>query len=412
MAKNYASIYGNTGDSSALNQRFFLKQESTKGVMAVPAASDYFFALSGGSINFSQPINSSPHRSGRHNNNTIKEKKSLEWSLPTMVNIDTGSAQGVGELESSLRVLWKSLLGKESVPGAVVYDSSEDPSITFTMFEVGDRWCKQARGLFVDSCEISLPGDGQSQLNWSGMGVESYLVGIGKSTVSNNGGNTVTLQAGEGKQFPAGALVMIVEADGSTRSADTVAGTARKVVSVSGDIVTLDGASLSDADGSVTPIYLAYYEPVMVGTEGIDNPQTGLVGTFTSASIPGMPCVRSATITITNGHEIVNYCWGTDAAYGAIFVPASRLEVDVSIELNLNKDTVAFYNAVQSFEAQDLNFKLGDTATRHLEIDLPKAIFQVPSISIPENGSIPVSFEGKAYQTSLDAANEITVKYN
>jgi hypothetical protein len=412
MAKNYASIYASTGDSSSLNQRFFVKQETTRGVMVAPAASDYFFAISGGSINFSQPINPSPHRSGRHNNNTIKEKKSLEWSLPTMVNIDTAAVQGVAELEPGLRVLWKSLLGKESVPGAVVYDSSEDPSITFTMFEVGDKWCKMARGLFTDSCEISLPGDGQSQLNWSGMGVESYLVGIGKSTVDNDAGNTVTLQAGEGKQFPVGALVMLIEADGSTRSADTPAGTARKVVSVVGDVVTLDGASLTDADGSGTPVYLSYYEPVMAGTEGIDNPQTGLVGTFTSASIPGMPCVRSATITIANGHEIVNYCWGTDAAYGAIFVPASRLEVDVSIELSLNKDTVAFYNAVQSFEAQDLNFKLGDALSRHLEIDLPKVIFQVPSISIPENGSIPVSFEGKAYQTSLDSANEITVKYS
>jgi hypothetical protein len=412
MAKNYASIYNSTGDSSALNQRFFIKQELARGTMAVPAASDYFFALSGGSINFSQPITSSPHRSGRHNNNTIKEKKTLEWSLPTFVNIDTASAQGVGELEGGLRVLWKSLLGKESVPAEVQYDSSEDPSITFTLFEVGDKWAKQSRGNFVDACEISLPGDGQSQLNWSGMGVEAYLVGIGKSTIDNNGANTITVQAGEGKQFPVGALVMLVEADGSTRSDDTASGSARKVVSVTGDIITLDGAALADADGSAAAVYLCYYEPVMTGAEGIDNPQTGLVGTFTSASIPGMPCVRSATITVTNGHEIVNYCWGTDAAYGAIFVPASRLEVDVSIELNLNKDTVAFYNAVQSFEAQDLNFKLGDAAGRHLEIDLPKAIFQVPSISVPENGSIPVSFEGKAYQSALDAADEIVVKYN
>lgn len=411
MSKNYASIYANVGDSSALNQRFFLKEETTRGVMMVPAASDYFYALSGGSINFSQPINSSPHRSGRHNNNTIKEKKSLEWSLPTFVNIDVSAAQGTSELESSLRVLWKSLLGKESVPGAVVYDSSEDPSVTFSVYEIGDKWAKQARGLFVDSCEISLPGDGQSQLSWSGMGVESYLVGIGKSTVDNEGGNTVTVQAGEGKLFPVGSYVMIIEADGTTHSADTPAGTARKVTSVTGDVVTVDGAALADADGSGTEIYLCYFEPSAV-TGGIDNPLTGLVGTFTSSSIPGTPCIRSATITIANGHEIVNYCWGHDAATGTVFVPASRLEVDVSIELNLNKDTVSLYNAIQSFEAQDLNFKLGSVAGRHLEIDIPRAIFAVPTISVPENGSIPVTFEGKAYQSALDEADEITVKYN
>jgi hypothetical protein len=136
-----------------------------------------------------------------------------------------------------------------------------------------------------------------------------------------------------------------------------------------------------------------------------------LQGTFTSSSIPGNPCIRSATISVANGHEIVNYCWGTDAASGSIFVPASRLEVSVSIEMNLNHELVQFYNAVQQFEAQDLNFKLGDTALRFLEIDLPKVIFQVPSIDVPETGSIPVSFEGTAYQTALDAADEIVVSY-
>ena len=411
MSKNYASIYSNSGDSSALNQRFYLKEEVVKGTMAVPAASDYFFALSGGSISFSQPITSSPHRSGRHNNNTIKEKKALEWSLPTMVNIDTAAAQGTGALESALRVLWKSLLGRETIPGEVQYDSAQDPSVTFSILEVGDKWAKQAFGCFVDACEISLPGDGQSQLSWSGMGVESYLVGIGKSTIDNDGGQTVTVQSGEGKRFPVGARVMLVEADGSTRSADTVAGSARKVVSVSGDVITLDGAALADADGSSTPVYLCYFEPVLAGTEGIDNPQTGLQGTFTSSSIPGNPCIRSATISVANGHEIVNYCWGTDAASGSIFVPASRLEVSVSIEMNLNHELVEFYNAVQSFEAQDLNFKLGDTALRFLEIDLPKVVFQVPSIDVPETGSIPVSFEGTAYQSALDAADEIVVSY-
>jgi len=410
MAKNYAAIYANTGDSSALNQRFYLKEEVIKGSMALPAASDYFFALAGGSLSFSQPINPSPHRSGRHNNNTIKEKKALEWSLPTMVNIDTAVAAGVSELESALRVLWKSLLGKETVSSGVSYDSSEDPSITFSLFEVGDKWSKQAFGCFVDACDISLPGDGQSQLAWSGMGVESFLVGIGKSTVSNSG-HTVTLQAGEGKRFSVGGRVMIIKADGSTRSADTVAGSARKVVSVSGDVVTLDGAVLADADGSSTPVYLCYFEPVLNGSEGIDNPQTGLQGTFTSSSIPGNPCIRSASVSIKNGHEVVNYCWGTDAASGSIFVPASRLEVDVKIELNLNHDLVEFYNSVQQFEAQDLNFKLGDTALRFLEIDMPKVIFQVPSIDVPDTGSIPVSFEGKAYQDALDAANEVVVSY-
>lgn len=410
MAKNYATIYGSTGDSTALIQKFYLKEETTRGVLAVPAGTDFFYVLGGGSINFSQPINPSPHKSGRHNNSAIKEKKSLEWSFPTFVNLDVGEPAGVTELDPALRVLWKSLLGKETVSGSgVAYDSSAEPSVTFSIMEVGDKWAKQAMGLFVDSCEVSLPGDGQSQLNWSGMGVEAYLVGIGKSTVDNDGGQTVTLQADEGKLFPVGSKVMLIEADGSTRSADTPANMARTVVSVVGDVVTLDGAPLADADGTGGALYLCYFEPPT--SVAIDNPQTGLVGTFSSSSIPGNPCIRSATINIQNGHELVNYCWGHDAASNAIFVPASRLEVDVSIELSLNKHTAYLYNAITQFEAQDLLFKLGDVASRYFEVNLPKVIFQVPSISVPENGSIPVTFEGKAYQQSLDAADECVVSY-
>lgn len=411
MAKNYASIYDSVNDSTALIQKFYLKEETVRGTLAVPAGTDFLYVLGGGSINFSQPINPSPHKSGRHNTSAIKEKKALEWSFPTFVNIDeTALSAGVGEFDPALRVLWKSLLGAEKISGAgVAYDSSSEPAVTFSIMEVGDKWAKQAMGLFVDSCEISLPGDGQSQLNWSGMGVEAYLVGIGKSTVDNNGANTITLQADEGKLFPVGSKVMLVLADGETRSGDTPANMARTVVSVAGDVVTLDGAVLADADGSAAAVYLSYYEPPT--SVAIDNPLTGLVGTFTSTSIPGNPCIRSATITIANGHELVNYCWGHDAASNTIFVPASRLEVDVSIELSLNKHTAYLYNSITLFEAQDLLFKLGDAAGRHFEVNMPKVIFQVPSISVPENGSIPVSFEGKGYQQSLDQADEIVVTY-
>lgn len=411
MAKNYATLHGSSNDSTALIQKFYLKEETTRGSLTVPTGSDFFYVLGGGSINFSQPINPSPHKSGRHNTSAIKEKKALEWSFPTFVNIDeTALSAGVGELDPAVRVLWKSLLGAESVSGSgVAYDSSSEPSITFSIMEVGDKWAKQAFGLFVDSCEISLPGDGQSQLNWSGMGVESYLVGIGKSTISNDGGNTVTLQVGEGKMFPVGSKVMLIEADGVTRSADTPVNTARTVESVVGDVVTLSGSAFTDADGSADAVYLCYYEPAT--SVAIDNPLTGLIGSFTSSSIPGNPCIRSATINIQNGHELVNYCWGHDSAALPVFVPASRLEVDVSIEMNLNAGTAHLYNAITAFEAQDLMFKLGEAAGRHLEINLPKVIFQVPSISVPENGSIPVTFEGKAYQQSLDAADECVVTY-
>jgi hypothetical protein len=407
MAKNYKSIYESALDSSSLNQAYYLKKEVVNGTLIAPVGADFFYTLAGGSLSFSQPIEPSAHRSGRHNNNTIKKKKALEWSIPVYVNIDTGVAAGATELEPAIATLWESALGRKTISSGVIFDSVNDPSITFSLFEVGDMWAKQGFGCFVDQAEISLPGDGESQITFSGMGVESFLVGISASSTANTG-NTVTVETGHGKRFPVGSYVMIIKDDGVTRSTDTPTGSPRKVVSVAGDVVTLDGAALTDADGTTNDVYLVYYEPT--GAVGIDNPQTGLVGEFTSATMGGQ-CVRSATITIANGNEAQNFCFGTDALSGSIFVPASRLEVSCSVEINLNKQNVGLYNDIQAFLPQDLLFVLGLSTTRHLEIDLPKVIFQVPSIEVPESGSIPVTFEGTAYQTSLGAADEVTVSY-
>ena len=409
MAKNYAQIYNSELDSSALNQSLYIKQETVNGVMEAPEGTDFTFCLAGGGQNFTQPLESSAHRSGRHNNNTIKKKKALDWNYPTYVNIDTSKAAGVEEVETGIATLWKSVLGREQVDASGLhYDSAFDPSITMTIHEIGDQWSKQAYGCFVDACEISLPGDGEAQLNWSGMGVESFLVGVAKTEADNIGGNTVTVATGEGNRFPVGGMVMLVANDGITRSADTPDGQPRKVLDVTGDVITLDGAALSEADGSSDAMYLTYYEPE--NPVGIDNPQTGLVGKFESASM-GMQCVRSATIGITNSHEAVNYCFGEDALSGSLFVPASRLEVTVSVEVNMSKKNVGIYNDIQAFIPQDVKFILGDDTTRHFQVDCPRVEFAIPAVSVPDSGSIPVTFEGVAYQTVLDAADEVTVEY-
>lgn len=410
MAKNFAAIYSSVNDSSALEQSFFLKLETTRGELIAPIGTDFLLTLAGGQIEYTQPIESSPHRSGRHHNDIIKSKKEMSWTLPLFFNIDeTLGAPSSSEIDSSVRLLYKSLLGRATLTSGAVFDSVTQPDVTFSMFENGDKWAKQARGCFVDGATLTFPGDGRAQAEFRGMGAEALLCGIGKS-VTANATNTVTVATGEGKRFPVGSFVMIKKADGTTLSTDTPSGSPRTVLSVAGDVVTLSGANLTDADGSValTPVYLCYYEPPT--KTAITNPVTGLVGSFSVVSMPDQ-CVRSATITIENAHEAVNYCFGEDALDGSYFIAANRMTATLSMEINLNDDTVEFYNSVQAFEDQDITLILGNSAGRHLEITMPKVIFTVPSISVPETGSIPVSYEGVCYQSALDAADEITVSF-
>ena len=410
--KNYASIYNSTNDAIALEQRWYVKQETTRGELIAPVDADFFFTLGGGTIEFSQPFESSPHRSGRGHLDIIKKKKECSWSFPTYININTGVAAGTTELDPAVRTLWKSMLGKETVSSGVQFTRSI-PDLTFSLFECGDKFARQARGAFVQGANMQFPGDGEATIEWSGAAKDALYLGIGQSTADNNGGNTVTLETGDGAQFSqaVGGLVMLIEADGTTRSADTPNGSPRKIVSVVGDVVTLDGAALADADGSgvSAPIYLSYYEPAT--PTAINNPQTGLVGSFAITGYSGIHCARSIGVNLQNNHELVNYCYGMDALDAPFYVPGDRMTAEVSFEMNMSKDLVGFFNSVQGFDSHEMQVILGLSTTRHLDIDLPKVRFPVPSFSVPDTGSIPVTFTGTAYQTALDADDEISVYY-
>lgn len=409
MAKNFAAIYASENDSSSLNQEIYLKVETTRGQIIAPTSSDFLYTLAGSTIEFTQPIESSPQRSGRHHTDEIKSKKELSWTLPALFNIDTSlGAASSAEIDTPVRALYKSLLGYEDTSAGAVYDARNDPSTSFSLFEIADKWSKQCRGCFVDGATLTFPGDGRAQQEFRGMGKDAFLIGIGKSTVNNNAVNTVTLQAGEGKRFRVGGLVMIIESDGTTRSADTPDGSPRTVTAVNGDIATLSGAVLADANGSVTPVYLCYYQPAT--KTAISNPITGLVGSFSVVGLDSQ-CLRNGTITIENAHEAINYCYGHDALDDRLFVAANRMTATLSIEMNLNEDTLGLYNSIADFTGQDVTIVLGAASGRRLEVAMPNVKFSLPSISVPETGSIPVTYEGTCYQTDLDQYDEITVSF-
>lgn len=408
MAKNYADIYNSSNDSVALEQRWYAKVETSRGVLAIPANGDFFWTLGGGSISYAQPFESSPHRSGRHHTDIIKKKKETSFSFSTYFNIDEslGSASST-EIDAANKLFFKSLLGKEYTSPNLKYTSEAAPDLTFSLFEVGDKWSRQSAGAFMQGGNMNFPGDGEATVEWSGAAKDAIFCGIGKST-SASSGNSITLQAGEGDLFRIGAAVMIVKDDGVTRSADTPAGSARTVTAISGDVITLSGAALADADGSADPIYLSYYEPA--APSAINNPVTGLVG---SMSIVGLTATafRSASVNIQNNHEVVSYSYGTDGLDYPFFVPGDRMTATVSIEMNLNAEVVKFFNRVQDFTAQDLSIVLGNAAGRHLELSAPNVRFSVPAFSLPDTGSVPISFEGNAYQSALDLADEISIEF-
>jgi len=412
--KNFAAIFASQNDAIALEQKIFITLETTRGVLANPVAADFMFALSGASVNFSQPTESSPHRSGRHHTGIIKKKTATSWTIPSFFNIDTllGSANVV-EIDPAARLLWQSLMGKNDIGGGFnKFTTEEDPDITFSIYQNGDTWAIQAPGSFVEAGNASFPGDGESQIEFSGSSKTALTVGVGDSIVDNDGGSTVTVGTGQGRCFPVGSKVMIIEADGITRSADTPDGSPATVLTQVGDVIGLDTGVLADADGSGvgTPIYLAYYEPE--SPVAINNPITGLIGSISIAGFgPLGNCVRSAGLNMVNNHELLDYCYGEEGLGGPLFAPGGRFTAELTLELNLNKALVEFMNKIRDFSGEAITLILGDSAGRHFEAVLPKVIFPVPEISVPDTGTIPVTFVGQANQTGVDAADEVTASF-
>ena len=411
MAKNFADIYNDSSDSIALEQKFFIKEETVRGTFVAPVGADFIFTLSGGTINFNRPIESSPHRSGRHHTTPIKKKTSTEWTIPTFFNIDTtlGGA-AAAEIDPGMQVLHESMFGFEDTAAGAEYTTAKVPNVTFTLLENGDKWAIQSVGAFVESANMSFPGDGEAQTEWAGSAKTAVHIGVAKTTALNDGGNTITVEAGEGFRFKAGGQIMLVEADGLTRSADTPDGSPRLITSITGDVLTVDGAVLADADGTGADLFVTYYEPET--PVAINDPQVGLVGSVTIAGFSAIGCVRSATVNCTNNHELQDNCFGETGLGGSLFIPGGRFTAEVSLEINMNNTMLELINKIRDdLTGEDIQIILGDAAGRHLEIDMDKVIFSVPEVSVPDTGPIPVTITGNAYQSGIDAFDEISVHY-
>ena len=158
MAKNFADLYASGNDSIALEQRVYLKEETTRGQLIAPVGTDFLFTIPGTSVNFTQPVESSPHRSGRHHVDVIKQKTSTEWSVPTLFNIDSslGSA-AVAEIDPAVRLLWKSLMGNEDTTGGFAAYNSE--SGFFAMASYRDPHIVATLGAFQGADDYIRSGD-------------------------------------------------------------------------------------------------------------------------------------------------------------------------------------------------------------------------------------------------------------
>lgn len=396
MAKNYKNIYEAGADSSAIDQRFYLRVETEKGEFATPQDGDFFYHM-GGTINHEQPFEASKQKSGRHNVTTIRKKETSSWTLSTYIN--QNDQNGVDE---AIKTLLLSLLGNRTGDPVEAYDSSVAPNVSFSLLEVSDLWSRQSPGSFVQGATFKFPGDGESMIEWSGSSKTTQFAGIGK--IQSVDGSNLVLEDGDVEQFTRGALVMLIKEDGVTRASDTPGGASRIIedIDISQNRVRLSSDPIADA---VPGDYLVYYEPErpVASTRAV----IGLTGEFRIRGTV-LP-IRNFEVSVQNNHELHDYYYGTASLGPRLYSASKRLMIEPTVQVNVDKNVISMISSAKRFEQQNYQIRLGGEGETNLLIDLPKVQIKVPSFSVPDEGSIPIDFQGTALATSEDEADEIKI---
>ena len=189
------------------------------------------------------------------------------------------------------------------------------------------------------------------------------------------------------------------------------------------DIVRVDGGALPAAalGDFVTGHAPEEYDPLtsekaLLGLKGSLTVQGVAVGTG------GDGCdMISAEIGLVNNFTKKDFLYGTSRICG--FIPDTRREVSVNLEILLNKENFDFYMRNKCFVSEDVTITLepqdicgpafATSVGRTFEFNFPKVEFNIPSIENPADSYVTLSLEGKALAPSNNQRDEeftLTIK--
>jgi len=364
-----------------------------------------FLQYTTGGINFSQPVESNTHRSGRDHVGVIKQKKVVEMTIDTYLNM-SGSAGD--SIDTALRVLLKSAHGKETVtPGLSIKYERGIPNFTFSIAKVGTIFGEYYDGCYVKDNNITAPGDAPVTMNFSGGGSDASIAGVGQVNGAVVASASVVLDGGN---FPAieryteGARVMAIAADGRTIVAGADGTLSVVSATIGTDTLVLSTTIDVEDNGFIVP-----WNPGAVQKTGRDAIFTDLAGTFKMKASGTATCATNISIDFVNDHVDINNCFGLDANAG--FVPGSRMTATQTATFDLSNENMGDLVQARKFGGFVPELIIGEVATRHLKITSPKWITSVPPIDVPESGVVPVEFSGIFYQSTAGAQDSYVLEF-
>lgn len=378
----------------------------------IPQAADAI-DFSACDVKFDIPREDSPSRSGRSVVARLSGKKTVDVKVETM--IIPGTPSGANPTLPPMHPLILTAFGDVDLtnPAQIKYKLSRFNGHSARILEEATHYARVAVGVIADKLSFKLPGDGKASMSFEGFAQDAYMSGESHLTGVVTAANAFNVTVGHGFRFEVGSLVDIIDGiDGNTTIAIE-----RKVLSVVGDTVTVDGAPFTAAIGD----YAIGHAPDTYVPITAEYALLGLKGSFTVAGFAMGANLISAEISLSNNYTKKDFIYGTDKLQG--FIPDKRREVSVKIEVLLDKDTLSFYMRNKQFVAEDLTITLEPqripgpafttSAGRTFEFKLPKCEFNIPPIENGSDAYVTLVLEGKALATSSDSLDDefvLTIK--
>jgi len=362
---------------------------------------DFLFMTKAG-LSYAQDFEPSAHRTGRQPTNIIRKKKVVEGELEMYVNMATGSSP---TLDTPVALILEAIFGRktEVAGNSISFDMANPSSKYFSLLQCNNVFSRAVNGGYAKSMTLNLPGDGEAMMTIPLKGRDSKEMSIAQIDGAVSASANVAVNAGEGGGIEANARVMVLDPDGRT----VVAGAdgSLTIVSITGDDAVLSAAVSVDDDGFLVP-----WSPQVFGTTGTDNPVVGLEGTVSfDGGSTVIEQIRSVEITVDPKLEDLDNYYGADGNRG--YVVGDRADIMVNIELNLSADQFRRIISAKAISMFSMKIVLGPSSGRRLEITCPYVRFKPVSPEIPDAGTVPVSFEGQAFQSQTGAYDAITFRY-
>jgi len=367
---------------------------------------DFLLYTTGGPT-FDQPVESNSHRTGRFHNDIIRQKKVCEFDIDTMVNME-GSAGD--SLDTAVKLLLLSGFGNETINSGVSIDYKQGlPNITFSMVRVSTIFAEYYTGGYVKDMTLDVPGDAPGTMKYTGKLADSEIAGIGKINGAVVASTSIILDDSINKhvlRYTIGSRVMVVKADGRTITHGADGSLLVSAITEGTDTVDVSAAVDAEDDGFLVP-----WHPGAVQQSGRDNIYTDLEGTFKFRTSGNTVCATNINIGLVNDHVDLDNCFGSETNEG--FAPANRMTITVGVTLDLSNENFGELVQARKFSALSGELVIGNPASgRKLTISWPKLITSVPTIDLPENGVVPVTFEGTLYQSDAGAGDPILWSYS